>query len=99
MKYIIFGAGQSGRKAREFLSWERTLCFADNKLAGEVLDGKVIISFEEMISKCCNGEAIIVIASEKYWMEMEHQVLNVGGIKRYFVFHEKDILDINSVLP
>ena len=37
MHYIIFGAGEAGIHAWEFLQNDRVKCFADNYKAGQVL--------------------------------------------------------------
>lgn len=99
MKYIIFGAGVTGTYAISFLGWNRVLCFVDNVHYGEKFCNKEVISFEELYKFYTEENAVVVIASEKYWKEMEQQLLATDKIKRYFIFHEKDMEKIQDVFP
>lgn len=99
MEYIVFGAGVSGKRAMDFLGYDRVLCFADNKCAGQEVSGKNVVSFDEMQNLCRGKNIVVIIASEKYWEEMERQVADASSIKRYFVFREADVWKIKGYLP
>lgn len=99
MKFIIFGCGSSGQMALFFLSPSRVSCFSDSYKYGMVLYEKPVISYKEMVELCDKDKhAIVVIASEKYYKEMEEQICR-DGIERYFIFHESDINLINNAVP
>jgi len=95
---IIFGAGVSGQLALNFLGYHRIFAFADNYRAGEVICGKKVISYKEMLELSRQDMCIVVIASEKYFEEMEAQFLQDGG-GRYFVFREAMINNIHTLYP
>lgn len=96
MSYAIFGAGRSGDFARSFLTPERQACFVDNFQAGKEKYGLPIVSLETYQKEYANMP--LVIASERYWMDMERDVLR-AGITRYFVFRERDMADFAHFLP
>lgn len=48
-KYILFGAGHDGLLALQFLGENRVQCFCDNHKAGNSINGKVVISTEELL--------------------------------------------------
>lgn len=99
MRYVIYGAGELGKKALFFLGCFRVYKFADNKKAGSNCEGKEIITYREMKELYDReNDIIVVIASEKFCKQMEKQVRG-DEIKRYFVFHKNDIDEINGVLP
>jgi len=98
MEVIIFGAGVTGQYALQFLGWCRVTCFADNKQAGTCVAGKDVISYEEMLIRSKEGKCIVVIASEKYYEEMEKQFIADGGGK-YFVFREQHMYTIQNRYP
>ncbi|MGN0429846.1 MAG: 6-hydroxymethylpterin diphosphokinase MptE-like protein [Acetatifactor sp.] len=99
MRIIIYGAGESARKAFSFLGFGRISKFASCDGKEREIYGKEVISYAEMINEYRNNnEIIIVIASEKYYAVMEGNLIN-DEIKRYFVFHESDQWQINDVLP
>lgn len=96
MRYIVFGAGETGKRALYFLSTNRVLCFADNYTNGGSVLGKDVVSFQEMLELSKNN--IIVIASEIYYEKMERQLLE-QGVNRYFVFHEAHPNTLEGILP
>lgn len=103
MQYIVFGAGVTGKKAGLDLGVERVECFASNYLPSEDdneqrIYTRKIISFSEMEDKAKNGDYIIVIASERYALEMEQQLLE-NGIKKYFIYHENDPAELWNAYP
>ena len=63
---IIFGSGQIGREALNFLGNDNVACFCDNNplLAGTEKHGKPVISFDELKDKY--SEAVVVIAVAGY---------------------------------
>lgn len=62
-KMIIFGSGDYGKRALDFLGGENVSCFCDNDPSkiGTRRYGKKIISFEELKEKFSNS--IIMIAA------------------------------------
>jgi len=99
MKYVIWGAGVTGRRALNGLGNKRVLCFADKNCAGKEIEGKKVILPTELPSVYEENEVIVVIASEKYWREMELQLQEMSNIKRYFIFHERDVQGVYDILP
>lgn len=97
LKYIIFGAGGSGESALDFLGYERVFCFVDNNKFGTKLYDKEVRSFDDLLAMD-RERCIIVIASEKYFWEMEQQLL-MADLKNYFIFREKDRWEIGKYLP
>ena len=98
MKYVIYGAGQTAQIAYDFLGELRVECFATS--ASERSDDyneKPVISYDELL-ELNDNEHIIVIASEKYWEDMECSLKN-DGVKNYFVFHEIDVYALNNFYP
>lgn len=98
MKTIIFGTGRTGMIAADFIGWGRIEYFIDTNKAGGYLGDKKIISLESHVAGNIIDSCIIIICSEYYWEEIEHQVLE-AGINKYFVFHESDVNDIKYILP
>lgn len=99
MNYIVFGCGKTGTDAFNFLSPARIAYYADNYNYGKNIYGKSVISYEKMVEICKRDkDTVVVIASEKHWIEMEKQLCE-SGIKSYFVFHESDICLIHNVFP
>ena len=87
--YIVFGAGETGKKACYFLGWHRVYCFASNT-PSEITVGKKVISFQEMEKIASEKKHIVVIASEKYAIDMIEQIKK-SKIKLWFRFYEADI--------
>lgn len=99
MKFIIFGAGGTGGWAFKYFGRNRVHCFADTHPVSEWRYNKRIISYEEMLDEYKADESIvIIIASEKYWEEMEAQIRQ-DHIERYFVFRETDLCHMDAFLP
>ena len=103
MQYIVFGAGESGKKAAIDLGVERVEYFASNHHLSD--DGKSqwiydrkVISFDEMICRSASGDYIIVVASERYSIEMDTQLKN-EGVEKYFVYHEFDASELWKLYP
>lgn len=71
MHFIIFGAGEVGIHAWEFLQNDRVKCFADNYKAGQVMHTvmgdnaveKEVIDFDDMMEIYGKGETIVVVTS------------------------------------
>lgn len=77
-KIILFGAGKIGRNYFELLGSDAVFAFCDNFLAGSELNGKKIISFDEL--KQIFGDYYVVLSvGRSNIMEMEQQ-LNAAGI-------------------
>jgi len=47
-KYILFGAGDNGKQALRILGGDNVICFCDNKLHGQTLLGKIVLSLQEV---------------------------------------------------
>lgn len=100
LKLIIYGAGNTGKIACSCLGYNRVIRFAVSyNVIEELVMGKKVISYEEMIEIYKNdSRCIIVVASEKYYIEMEKRIID-DQIERYFVFHENDDFKMREVLP
>lgn len=94
--FIIFGTGETGKKALDYLGYNRVECFCDTYVSNEVR-GKITITFDELL-EVDRDEYILVIASEKYYEEMQKQV-EEAGIDRYFIFREDVIWKQYEFLP
>lgn len=82
---VLFGAGKVGRETKEYLeaSGYMPICFCDNYIYEENVDGIPVISVDNFIKNYKNS--IIIICSWLYRKEMFHQLLEKGC-------HEKRIL-------
>lgn len=99
-KIIIYGAGFTAVNAYTFLGYGRVECFAVSDNCESVsLYNKPIIPYKEMIELYKQTkDYLIVIAADKYYLEMEER-LTKDGIENYIVFHVDDVLGINDYLP
>lgn len=97
IKYIIFGAGITGKRALAYLGDLRTECFISNYKEVEACEGKIVRGYNEL-PEFIQEYHVIVIASEKYYQVMEEQIKN-DNYKRYFVYHEIDDIRISGLLP
>ncbi len=95
MKYVIFGAGESGKRALHFLGYWRTECFITTQKAGGCVDGKEVRSYSDLLAEMKKGSLIVVIASDKYRLEMLAQIKK-DEIPRFLVFRDRDLLDIRE---
>lgn len=99
MKLVVYGAGKTGMLAADFLGLARVECFIDNSKAGKSIEGINVISFSDFLEKYDPNKCLIVIASEKYYEEIETSVVE-SGVSKYFVFRERDIIDMEfSIFP
>ncbi|EOS29442.1 FkbM family methyltransferase [Lachnospiraceae bacterium 28-4] len=75
---IIFGCGHDGKMANELLSaWGyKVLCFCDNYQYGTVVDGKKVLSVDEVVEKYRN--ITVLVASIKYGKEMYIELVRKG---------------------
>lgn len=96
MNYIIFGAGETGKRALYFLGYHRVEYFASNAPEGYA-EGKKVLSYREMTEQDEN-QYIIVVASRRYAVEMVEQ-LKRDQVKNFFVFHESDVEDARQFYP
>lgn len=90
MKYILFGAGAAGLRTMHVIGEEKVKCFADNRIAGKEIEGKKIISFDEMIKLARNYQ--IVITTYDYVSEMSLQLQN-AGITDFIIAKETFLYD------
>jgi len=70
MKYILFGAGGRGINALYFLGSENVYCFCDNVQAGNVIEGKKVVSFDELKKIHQSYTVIITTSNGKYMVEI-----------------------------
>lgn len=99
MKYIIFGSGESGRKALSFLGYERVSHFSSNNVpVTKEVEGKPILSYQKMLEIYDDKTYIIVVAAEQSCTDMIQQLLH-DGITTSLAFRERDILGIHTVFP
>lgn len=85
-KIIIFGSGQIGHQALNFLGIENIWCFCDNnpQLVGTERYGKAIISFGELKENYFN--AVIVIAVGEYDSYAIAKQCEENGISDYVIY-------------
>lgn len=86
-EFIIFGAGNIGKKALEFYGMDKVYCIVDNDInkINTYLEGKKIICVEEL--KRISDRYTIVIALANY-VDVVRQ-LHAMNIENYFVFREE----------
>lgn len=84
-KYMILGAGKYGKMALNLLG-DAAVCFADNDpiKAGTYIEGKKIISYEEMLSLTGQYDVMIAVHGDKVYQLM-HQ-LQESGIADYCTY-------------
>lgn len=88
MKYILYGAGQRGKEALKFFGSENVLCFCDSFLFGNTLEGKKIISFEELKEIQEEYRLVITPANSVGVVEIIAKV-NSGGFD--FTMYEDEV--------
>ena len=96
---ILFGSGNLGYQALQFVGEENVLCFCDNnpKVVGTKRYGKEVISFEELKHKYCE-EVIMICAggTDSFAMAKQCEENNVFDYLIYIFiverFSEKDKL-------
>lgn len=83
---IIFGSGQIGREALNFLGNDNVACFCDNNalLAGTEKHGKPVISFEELRDKY--SESVIVIAVAGYGAYAIAEQCEENNVSDYLIY-------------
>ncbi len=96
IKFVIFGAGETARRALGDLGYNLVDCFITNNKTDDFLEQKPIYEFDYVLN--LEKDSIIVIASEKYWEEMEAQLM-ANGISKYFIYHESDSYCISPYIP
>ena len=97
IKYIIYGAGVTGSKAYYELGEFRVECFVETERRFDSFCGKKVLSFSELILLNLS-EYIIVVASEKFFKQIELQLIN-KGINNYFIYHENDSIRLRKYEP
>ena len=65
-KYVLFGCGNEGRAMLRYLGKDRVRCFVDNKRCGMTVDGKPVISFDELMDMDFKGFTLLVTALNGY---------------------------------
>ena len=78
LKIVIFGAGEAGRDAFEFVGKDNVHCFVDNKCSSDHYLGKRVISVENL--KDIYQQTLVIIASYNCSGEIENQLDNMGMI-------------------
>ena len=96
MDFILFGAGNVGLKALHLIGEKYVKCFADNYKEGTCIQGKKVISYQDMIAEA--GSAEIIITSDDYVTEMEQQLIS-SGVSEYFIFNRRYESHMNDLLP
>jgi len=74
---VLFGAGTWGKAIRRFFADVPWSCFADNRKAGQIVEGLPVISGEQLLQK---SHAFIVNAVLFKYREIEGQLL-AGGVQ------------------
>ena len=87
-KYVIFGAGDYGKKALEMLGRENVAFFVDNdkNKDGSIIDG-VKVKFFQRINKKLKEYLVIVAVSYQYIKDIKTQLQDVGVLP-YDIFVE-----------
>lgn len=87
-KLILFGSGKNGIKALHEYGKNKVIFFADNnkKLHGTYIEGKKVISFEEMLSYHKEGYLIMITPVRHASLVGQ---LELAGIKDYLLYKEK----------
>lgn len=75
---ILFGCGHDGRQACMLLMWVgyKTAYYCDNYQYGKVIDGRRVLSVDEVIKG--HRDALVIIASSKYGEGMYIQLVKNG---------------------
>lgn len=87
-KYVIFGAGDYGKKALEMLGRENVAFFVDNdkNKDGSIIDG-VEVKFFQRINKKLKEYLVIVAVSYQYIKDIKAQLQDIG-VSPYDIFVE-----------
>lgn len=98
MKKILFGAGKVGQRVLDTYKTEDVLAFCDNniKLHGTYIQGKKVISFEELCAIAADVEVIICSSVPKIAKSIVRQ-LSANNIKYKFYNEFVDSNDIGTV--
>lgn len=85
-KVILFGAGAFGKKALAYFGEDRVVYYADNnaEMAGSLISGKEVISFEELKEK--KDEYQIVISVDARKIPILAAQLEENGITEYVTY-------------
>ena len=97
MKYVIFGAGKIGKYAYSSLGAWQIAYFADSYHYGYELNGKKVVSYDEMIDDYHQSSDMVVVVATSRFQESMVEQLRKSGIERYFiydVYRERDPLGI-----
>ncbi len=84
-KYILFGAGNIGRRALHFLGHSAVRCFSDNIIPNEEIDGKIVIPpnrIPEYLDK--ETEVVITVEKRRPLVEIAMQLNEMGVAFRLF---------------
>lgn len=75
---ILFGCGHDGRQAYRTLmsAGYEIACYCDNYQCGEIVDGKKVLSVDEVLKE--HGDALVVITSSKYGESLYIQLAQKG---------------------
>jgi len=87
-KYILFGCGEIGKRALDYLGEVNVYCFADNNsgLSGKQKYGKRIIDFDEL-KKVCKDYTVVISTSANTNSAYEiKKQLEENGIYDYVMF-------------
>ena len=87
-KYVIFGAGDYGKKALEMLGRENVAFFVDNdkNKDGSIIDG-VEVKFFQKVSKNLKEYWVIIAVAYKYIEDIKAQLQDIG-VSPYDIFVE-----------
>ena len=87
-KYVIFGAGDYGKKALEMLGRENVAFFVDNdkNKDGSIING-VEVKFFQKVSKNLKEYWVIIAVAYKYIEDIKAQLQDIG-VSPYDIFVE-----------
>ena len=80
-KIILFGSGYLGKEALRLFKSDNVVFFCDNKTNGEIIEGKKVISYSELLK--IHNDYIIVISVNEHNTDSIITQLEESGIEKY----------------
>lgn len=91
---IVFGCGVGGKATKRILSfWGYEVSyFCDNYKYGEMVEGKKVLSVEEVVKDCVEGSYLVVPASFEYGETMYNDLIRNGFPPSNILWRKNKIL-------
>ncbi len=99
-KVVLFGSGQNGREALGIYGADRVLCFCDNNpgLIGTSIDGKAVISYDEMKQKYQEDHCkVVVTPTNNYEIIMRLEADHIENYEEYISIKERYVKNKQSL--